>query len=472
LRSNPKAAKKLLAELALGLTFCDTVGTTIESILQEIDPQVNAVSPEKKNQRASNAGVEHQRRCDPPHNTTPPAAVQQLLKSGASPADQPNAVVNVEQKSTENVSAGNPSGSTLRRLRDKKKSGGSSRVKELTEADIVLTIEEKGKRKMTKKQIAYRHFGMTRFRSFKFGDYVAARPQSQDLWILARVMKDWEELDIPIIELINMNPYKRDNLFHTKVELQDDEDKDLNDKSKVKSIARQFVLPLPRTYEEAAMWGMRCRKGMRVYAMYPSTTSLYAATVVDNTTHCKGEDDIIVVEFDGDEDDITRKIPERHIPARFVSLVPDGFPAAQVPKPKKNKKISKATANSAVNSSSEKAVNQIAPIGLTPESLKEEEEMIGLLDFMDDDDFDFGEDVEQGIVQIPEHKIPRRRVKTASSAAEVAALRGAKKEKEINLAVTSEQSTATNTKSKRARKHHILPNRKLESKSKKKRQSR
>ena len=35
--------------------------------------------------------------------------------------------------------------------------------------------------------------------------------------------------------------------------------------------------------------------------MYPSTTSLYPATVVDNTTYCREQDDIIVVEFDGDE---------------------------------------------------------------------------------------------------------------------------------------------------------------------------
>jgi hypothetical protein len=35
--------------------------------------------------------------------------------------------------------------------------------------------------------------------------------------------------------------------------------------------------------------------------MYPNTTSLYSATVVDNTTYCRGDDDIIVVEFDGDE---------------------------------------------------------------------------------------------------------------------------------------------------------------------------
>jgi hypothetical protein len=45
----------------------------------------------------------------------------------------------------------------------------------------------------------------------------------------------------------------------------------------------------------------RLKKGLRIYAMYPHTTSLYVATVVDNTTFCRGDDDIIVVEFDEDE---------------------------------------------------------------------------------------------------------------------------------------------------------------------------
>lgn len=35
--------------------------------------------------------------------------------------------------------------------------------------------------------------------------------------------------------------------------------------------------------------------------MYPQTTSLYSATVVDCTTYCREDDDIIVVEFDGEE---------------------------------------------------------------------------------------------------------------------------------------------------------------------------
>ena len=65
--------------------------------------------------------------------------------------------------------------------------------------------------------------------------------------------------------------------------------------------------------------------------MYPNTTSLYCATAVDNTTYCRGDDDIVVVEFDGDEDD-NHNLPQRHIPARFVTLIPPEFPAAKVKK--------------------------------------------------------------------------------------------------------------------------------------------
>jgi len=35
--------------------------------------------------------------------------------------------------------------------------------------------------------------------------------------------------------------------------------------------------------------------------MYPHTTSLYSATVIDSTTYCRKDDDIVVVEFDGEE---------------------------------------------------------------------------------------------------------------------------------------------------------------------------
>jgi hypothetical protein len=103
------------------------------------------------------------------------------------------------------------------------------------------------------------------------------------------------------------------------------------------------------------LFNRRIKKGARVYAMYPQTTSLYPATVIDSTTYCRGDDDITVVEFDGEESgkfskvacwnvrlfspyqthgvlsspDATGQVAKYHIPARFVTLIPREFSASQ-----------------------------------------------------------------------------------------------------------------------------------------------
>jgi SGF29 tudor-like domain len=110
-------------------------------------------------------------------------------------------------------------------------------------------------------------------------------------------------------------------------------------------VSRHLVLPLPRSFSEAADWCHRYRKGSRVYAMYPHTTSLYTATVVDSTTYCRDDDDIVVVEFDGDDPDVTGAIPKCHIPARFVTMIPQEFPGAKIDTGSKSKS-KKAGANS------------------------------------------------------------------------------------------------------------------------------
>eukprot|EP00559_Dactyliosolen_fragilissimus_P004295 CAMPEP_0184866050 /NCGR_PEP_ID=MMETSP0580-20130426/20493_1 /TAXON_ID=1118495 /ORGANISM="Dactyliosolen fragilissimus" /LENGTH=885 /DNA_ID=CAMNT_0027365503 /DNA_START=160 /DNA_END=2817 /DNA_ORIENTATION=- len=178
-------------------------------------------------------------------------------------------------------------------------------------------------------EAAYTKFAQSRFRTLRRGDYVAAKPQSHDLWILARVMKEWNEIDIPALDLMKLSKVKRDAALKVNVAIQDVDTYDPDDPTKVKFLHRKNVLPLPSSYEEAASWGSRYVKGARVYAMFPSTTSLYPATVVDNTTYCQGRDDIIVVRFDDDEDDKCVQV-ERHIPARFVTLIPKEFPASQV----------------------------------------------------------------------------------------------------------------------------------------------
>lgn len=52
-------------------------------------------------------------------------------------------------------------------------------------------ISDDGGKKLTKKEIGYRLFESTRYRTLEPGDFVAAKVSSQDLWILARVVKEW-----------------------------------------------------------------------------------------------------------------------------------------------------------------------------------------------------------------------------------------------------------------------------------------
>lgn len=92
----------------------------------------------------------------------------------------------------------------------------------------------------------------------------------------------------------------REAVFSSQVALQDVAEFNPADLSKVRMIERKYVLPLPRTYLEGNEWLYRCRKSSRVYAMYPSRTALFPATVVDSTSYCLDDDNICVVEFDGE----------------------------------------------------------------------------------------------------------------------------------------------------------------------------
>ena len=188
---------------------------------------------------------------------------------------------------------------------------------------------ENGKR-YNKKEHNFRVFEALRFRALRKGDLVAARLSSRDLWILARVCKDYPGFNIPPADFLRLSASRRDQLFRTSVMVKDVEDKDTDSIATATAVARSLVLPLPRSFAEAAEWGQRYKKGSRVYAMYPQTTSLYSATVTDATSYCRDDDDIIVVQFDGDEaDPNTGATPKCHIPARFVILIPREFPVAQ-----------------------------------------------------------------------------------------------------------------------------------------------
>lgn len=224
-------------------------------------------------------------------------------------------------KNTSNaLEAGNPNGSTLRKLR--MNNSLSTQAEEFT--------DENG-RKLSKREWSYQLSEISRIRSLNKGDYVAAKVECRDMYIVARVVEPYIAPDEG--ELKQLNVPEREVL------IQDVEDYDA-DPQKAKAVARNLILSLPRSYAEALEWGLRFRKASRVYAMYPSTTSLYAATVVDSTTYCRGEDDIIVVEFDGDEDELG-KLPQRHIPARFVTRAP-----RETSKKKMNSKKFAATSTS------------------------------------------------------------------------------------------------------------------------------
>lgn len=65
---------------------------------------------------------------------------------------------------------------------------------------------------------------------------------------------------------------------------------------------------------------------------------------------------IVVVEFDGDEDD-NHNLPQRHIPARFITLIPQEFPAAKV-KIKKKVTTKKAGSGRASPASKRRAASE------------------------------------------------------------------------------------------------------------------
>ena len=145
------------------------------------------------------------------------------------------------------ASPGDPSGSTLRKLRKKKLPPNTEPAVDIPEFD------PSGRRVCSKKEHHIRIFKALRFRALKRGDFVAARLTSRDLWILAMVQKEYPSFDMYPAAFVKLTEQKRDALFKDKVVVQDVEDKDKN----AASVPRSLVLPLPRTYSEAAEWAQR-----------------------------------------------------------------------------------------------------------------------------------------------------------------------------------------------------------------------
>ena len=394
---NARTAKKIRSEMEVGLKFCELMHETIRGILTELDapgvaipaplgpelpvvPSDKVPSPQNPLKAAAAAVTKPLPLTKQTSRATSTASRPPTTGLAAPPplpapsAAQP--VLSPMASAQSSTAAGSAKNSTLRRNRRKKLAPSNELSKVgLSEFDAM------GKRILSKKDFTQRVFEIVRFRSLREGDHVAARLSSRDLWILARITKDYAGVNVPAVEFLQLSVTRRDSLFREKVYLRDVEDKD----SGPTAVARNLVLPLPRNYSEASEWGQHYRKGARVYAMYPETTSLYTATVVDNTTYCQGEDDIIVVEFDGDEPDHTGSPPKCHIPARFVTLIPREFPSFQDKPTRRQSSASAAapTAAAAAGGGFSGFADPLNSLDLTLDAMES-------FDGFDDLDFDLG----------------------------------------------------------------------------------
>ena len=325
-----RMAKKMTSELQQGLQFCNLITDVIRTVFEEICPDnplllvqppivappqdllgmpsfVDMLSkPPAKSKSDSKKSKSRKRKADDQASSSDKAQQGQLKRRSSD---------------AQTVAEGNPEGSTLRKLRKRRSQSPtqiSAKTADLAFQRLVGDHDDDG-RPLSKRELSHRLFEVTRFRRLEEGDYVAAKISSQDLWILSRVSKPWEAMNLSPRQLLGLSEAKRDNLLSKeKVYIQDSDEAGLEE---VRQVGRQHVLPLPRSFGEASLWQTRIRKGSRVYAMYPNTTSLYSATVVDASTWCRKDDDIIVCEFDGDEDE-DGVLPQRHISARFVTPIP------------------------------------------------------------------------------------------------------------------------------------------------------
>ena len=334
---NPRTARKLKSELEAGLTFCATVCNVLRGVLFDLEPSLSPFLPPHLILELEKPPPAHTFLIPSP----PPPGHQKLAVRSTKGGSRSKLSANPALKGTTSKTSGvskqqlsqpaqNPSSSpgdsnnsTLRRLRKtNKKNKGQSIYSEPAFANLPPEFDppNSNKRTCTKKEYQHRVFQLLRFRDLKEGDFCAARLSSRDLWILAKVLKDYKTTSlIPLytvspLEFLSLSDPRRDASFQReKVLLEDVEDQQSQGSGTY--VIRSLVLPLPRSPSEANEWASRLiKKGSRVYAMYPQTTSLYAASVTDSITYARGDDDIIVVQFDGeDADPVTGEFPSYHV---------------------------------------------------------------------------------------------------------------------------------------------------------------
>lgn len=251
---NPRTAKKIKAEFEAGVGYCVAVHDLIRRLIAEVDPAQQIYLPPPlipgPTQISTIPGISRQQdnggqiglsnfHSHIPHPMTGAGP-------GMIPKENTNRMTSVGEKST--TTPGTPAGSTLRKMRKKKIHIDPNPVPGLSEFD------ESGKRIFSKKEHQHRIFEALRFRPLKQGDFVAARVTSRDLWILARVLQDYDGFSIAPNEFLRLKETKRDALFRGKVIIKDVEEKD---EGASNAVARSLVLPLPRTYSEASGWCQR-----------------------------------------------------------------------------------------------------------------------------------------------------------------------------------------------------------------------
>lgn len=226
---NARTAKKIKMEMEQGVDFVKTLYETIQGIIRELDPTGrNLPPPIDRPARVVNT---------PPVNPNSIKPTNPIMMLAVPPSDN----------TTTTSSPGDAQGSTLRKHRRRK----------VTMPPLEVQLEEydtSGKRTVTKREHFFRIAEVLRFRALRRGDYVAARVSSRDLWILARVVRDYPSINMNPNEFLNLTLAKRDALFREKVAVKDAEEKESGETILV---SRQLLLPLPRSYGEAAEWGTR-----------------------------------------------------------------------------------------------------------------------------------------------------------------------------------------------------------------------
>ena len=192
---NPRLAKRLHSEMTQALQFTNMMTGVLKSIMVEIDPQNPLLS------------ISH---CHPPVNN--PETFQ-------SPSDVPNKTILSpslkEKPSTDfettvvdradcpgvNAKEGKVLLSNVRVIHiffgdlplHCFTTGSTLRKRHTTEAidpGLLASITD-GDEKLTKKEVSHRLFELLRWRTLEVGDHVAAKVNSQELWILGRVVNKW-----------------------------------------------------------------------------------------------------------------------------------------------------------------------------------------------------------------------------------------------------------------------------------------